>query len=137
MKPKNDREYLDSTTLSYRSNQVARLLHLLDPTLSTNEALAAKVARVLTRIQNSASEMQTLLHILIKSTHPTAKTTKMLPLSLLNTAEGHPILVELKNGETYNGHLEKCDNWMNIRLHEVICTSPDGNRFWRLPEIYI
>ncbi|KAJ3331218.1 RNA processing protein [Blyttiomyces sp. JEL0837] len=26
---------------------------------------------------------------------------------------------------------------MNINLREVICTSPDGERFWRLPEIYI
>ena len=32
-------------------------------------------------------------------------------------------LVELKNGETYNGHLVNCDNWMNISLKEVICTS--------------
>lgn len=32
-------------------------------------------------------------------------------------------LVELKNGETYNGHLVNCDNWMNINLREVICTS--------------
>ena len=40
-------------------------------------------------------------------------------------------------GETYNGHLDSCDNWMNINLREVICTSPDGERFWRLPEIYI
>ncbi|KAJ1830731.1 hypothetical protein LPJ63_004753 [Coemansia sp. RSA 2711] len=47
----------------------------------------------------------------------------MLPLSLLNTAVGHPILVELKNGETYNGHLEKCDNFMNITLREVIQTA--------------
>ncbi|KAG2402930.1 Sm-like protein [Vigna angularis] len=42
----------------------------------------------------------------------------MLPLSLLKTAQGHPMLVELKNGETYNGHL-------------------DGDRFWRMPECYI
>lgn len=34
-----------------------------------------------------------------------------------------PQLVELKNGETYNGHLVSCDNWMNINLREVICTS--------------
>nr|KAF6401661.1 LSM4-like protein, U6 small nuclear RNA and mRNA degradation associated [Rousettus aegyptiacus] len=33
------------------------------------------------------------------------------------------MLVELKNGETYNGHLVSCDNWMNINLREVICTS--------------
>ncbi|KAL5720111.1 hypothetical protein ACHQM5_012809 [Ranunculus cassubicifolius] len=47
----------------------------------------------------------------------------MLPLSLLKTAHGHPMLVELKNGETYNGHLVNCDTWMNIHLREVICTS--------------
>lgn len=31
--------------------------------------------------------------------------------------------MELKNGETYNGHLVTCDSWMNINLREVICTS--------------
>lgn len=46
-------------------------------------------------------------------------------------------LVELKNGETYNGHLVSCDNWMNINLREVICTSRYGDRFWRMPECYI
>ncbi|XP_041358166.1 U6 snRNA-associated Sm-like protein LSm4 [Gigantopelta aegis] len=61
----------------------------------------------------------------------------MLPLSLLRTAVNHPMLVELKNGETYNGHLVNCDNWMNINLREVICTSRDGDRFWRMPECYI
>ncbi|KAI8500342.1 RNA processing protein [Branchiostoma belcheri] len=60
-----------------------------------------------------------------------------LPLSLLKTAQNHPMLVELKNGETYNGHLEACDNWMNIKLRDVICTSRDGDRFWRMPECYI
>lgn len=61
----------------------------------------------------------------------------MLPLTLLRTAQNHPMLVELKNGETYNGHLVSCDNWMNINLREVICTSKDGDRFWRMPEVYI
>lgn len=75
-------------------------------------------------------------------------------------------LVELKSGETYNGNLEKCDNWMNLNLREVICTSrvrlkrgksrvilcvkmpdalparvlawaQDGDQFFRLPEVYI
>lgn len=54
---------------------------------------------------------------------------------LLN--QNHPMLVELKNGETYNGHLVSCDNWMNINLREVICTSRDGDKFWRMPECYI
>ncbi|KAK4739298.1 hypothetical protein R3W88_002995 [Solanum pinnatisectum] len=39
--------------------------------------------------------------------------------------------------ETYNGHLVNCDTWMNIPLREVICTSKDGDRFWRMPECYI
>ncbi|BFZ61477.1 hypothetical protein YB2330_002543 [Saitoella coloradoensis] len=61
----------------------------------------------------------------------------MLPLSLLTTAKGHPMLVELKNGETYNGHLVNCDTWMNLTLREVIQTSMDGTKFHRLPECYI
>ena len=34
------------------------------------------------------------------------------------------MLVELKNGETLNGHLVQCDTWMNLTLKEVIQTSP-------------
>lgn len=48
---------------------------------------------------------------------------QQLPLSLLKTAQGHPMLVELKNGDTYNGRLVSCDTWMNITLRDVICTS--------------
>uniref|UniRef100_A0A674H193 U6 snRNA-associated Sm-like protein LSm4 n=1 Tax=Taeniopygia guttata TaxID=59729 RepID=A0A674H193_TAEGU len=33
--------------------------------------------------------------------------------------------------------LVDCDNWMNINLREVICTSRDGDKFWRMPECYI
>ncbi|RKP08597.1 hypothetical protein THASP1DRAFT_29601 [Thamnocephalis sphaerospora] len=62
---------------------------------------------------------------------------QQLPLSLLTTSKGHPMLVELKNGETYNGHLVNCDNFMNLTLQGVIQTSPDGDRFWRLKECYI
>ncbi len=51
------------------------------------------------------------------------KIKKKLPLSLLKTAINHPMLVELKNGETYNGHLASCDAWMNVYLTQVICTS--------------
>lgn len=47
------------------------------------------------------------------------------------------MLVELKNGETLNGHLVNCDTWMNLTLKEVVQTSPDGDRFWRLPEAYV
>ncbi|KAF2467296.1 Sm-like ribonucleoprotein [Lindgomyces ingoldianus] len=61
----------------------------------------------------------------------------VLPLGLLTAAQGHPMLVELKNGETLNGHLVSCDTWMNLTLKEVVQTSTDGDRFWRLPEIYV
>ncbi|KAG5518381.1 hypothetical protein PMAC_003178 [Pneumocystis sp. 'macacae'] len=61
----------------------------------------------------------------------------MLPLSLLTAAQGYPMLVELKNGETYNGHMVSCDTWMNLILKEVIQTNADGDRFFRLPECYI
>eukprot|EP01024_Parvocaulis_polyphysoides_P068329 TRINITY_DN8309_c2_g1_i2.p2 TRINITY_DN8309_c2_g1~~TRINITY_DN8309_c2_g1_i2.p2 ORF type:complete len:149 (+),score=24.40 TRINITY_DN8309_c2_g1_i2:38-448(+) len=61
----------------------------------------------------------------------------MLPLNLLNAAKGAAVLIELKNGETYNGHMITCDTWMNVHLKDVICTSKDGDRFWRMPEAYI
>jgi small nuclear ribonucleoprotein (snRNP)-like protein len=48
-----------------------------------------------------------------------------------------PQLVELKNGETFNGHLVNCDNFMNITLREVYQTNADGDRFWKLKECYI
>lgn len=47
------------------------------------------------------------------------------------------MLVELKNGETLNGHLVTCDTWMNLTLREVVQTSPDGEKFTRLPEVYV
>ena len=47
------------------------------------------------------------------------------------------MLVELKNGETLNGHLVNCDTWMNLTLKEVVQTSADGERFVRLTETYV
>ena len=48
-------------------------------------------------------------------------------ISMLPTVHAKTLLtmqlVELKNGETYNGHMVQCDSWMNVRLREVICTS--------------
>jgi U6 snRNA-associated Sm-like protein LSm4 len=61
----------------------------------------------------------------------------MLPLSLLRASSSLPMLVELKSGETYNGRLVNCDAWMNLNLRDVICTSKDGDQFYKLPECYI
>ncbi|KAG6004984.1 RNA processing protein [Claviceps lovelessii] len=47
------------------------------------------------------------------------------------------MLVELKNGETLNGHLVQCDTWMNLTLREVVQTSPGGDKFVRLKEAYV
>ncbi|KAJ0337363.1 hypothetical protein COL922a_006830 [Colletotrichum nupharicola] len=44
----------------------------------------------------------------------------------------HPMLVELKNGETLNGHLVMCDTWMNLTLKEVVQTSPI--KYLRVPD---
>jgi small nuclear ribonucleoprotein (snRNP)-like protein len=33
------------------------------------------------------------------------------------------MLVELKSGETLNGHLVMCDTWMNLTLKEVVQTN--------------
>lgn len=45
--------------------------------------------------------------------------------------------MEVKTGETFNGVLDRVDSWMNIKLTQVIRTSPNGDRFWRIDECYI
>ena len=117
----------------------------------------------------------------------------MLPLTLLNAAKGRAMvrvgvwacgraavarlwppltrlppppaqLVELKSGETFNGTLDLCDNFMNLTLRDVYQTSSvrgcgaraaaaergprvhwltlfqsrqSGEQFWKLKECYI
>eukprot|EP01067_Filipodium_phascolosomae_P007697 Filipodium_phascolosomae@DN6267_c0_g1_i1.p1 len=61
----------------------------------------------------------------------------VLPLSLLKAAQNQPMLVELKNGETYSGVLTGCDLFMNLHMREIVCTSRDGDRFWKIQECYI
>ncbi|KAG9105386.1 RNA processing protein [Ceratobasidium sp. 392] len=62
---------------------------------------------------------------------------KQLSLNHDRDAQNKPMLVELKNGETFNGHLVNCDTFMNITLREVYQTSPEGDHFWKLKECYI
>lgn len=47
------------------------------------------------------------------------------------------MMVEMKDGETLNGHLLNCDSFMNLTLKEVVRTSADGERFFRMPEAYV
>lgn len=39
------------------------------------------------------------------------------------------MLVELKNGDTYNGRLVNCNMFMNLLLKEVVCTSRVSESF--------
>lgn len=35
-------------------------------------------------------------------------------------------MIDTKNGESYDGLLVGCDNYMNMKLNDVIITSSDG-----------
>jgi len=61
----------------------------------------------------------------------------VLPLSLLQSAASQPVMVEVKSGESYSGILTKSDPWMNLRLSDAVCTSKEGDKFWRLTEVFI
>ena len=46
-------------------------------------------------------------------------------------------MIELKNGDSVKGHLENVDNFMNMKLKDIIFTSSDGEKFWKAPEGFI
>lgn len=60
-----------------------------------------------------------------------------LPFGRSEFADASVQLVELKNGVTFNGHLVEVDNFMNVTLREVYQTSADGERFWKMKEMFI
>ncbi len=96
-------------------------------TTTTTQRLFAAVFRFqngkLSRLSKLCSTNPPRIHTNLPVAH------RQLPLGLLNAAQGHPMLVELKNGETLNGHLVLCDTWMNLTLREVVQTSPVGFSF--------
>lgn len=61
----------------------------------------------------------------------------VFPLTLLKCSQNQPAMVELKNGETYSGFLVFCDRFMNMHMKNIICTSKDGDRFWKISECYV
>jgi U6 snRNA-associated Sm-like protein LSm4 len=46
-------------------------------------------------------------------------------------------LIELKNGDSVKGILENIDNFMNLKLKDIIWTSFNGEKFWKVPEGFI
>jgi len=49
-----------------------------------------------------------------------------VPIKLLHEAEGHPVTIELRNGELYRGQLTLVEDTMNCQLKTVIHTGKDG-----------
>lgn len=45
-------------------------------------------------------------------------------------------MIETRNGESYDGILQDCDDYMNMRLKDVIITSTDG-KFSKCGEVFI
>lgn len=60
-----------------------------------------------------------------------------LPLAVLRATQNQPMMVELKNGDTLSGVLTSCDGFMNLHMRDLVCTSRDGDRFWKMPEAYV
>ncbi|KAK2964241.1 putative LSM4 like protein [Blattamonas nauphoetae] len=56
----------------------------------------------------------------------------MLPITFLNYATNHHVMIELKNGETYHGLLSGFDRYLNLTLQNVLITSRDGEHFTRM-----
>jgi U6 snRNA-associated Sm-like protein LSm4 len=46
-------------------------------------------------------------------------------------------MVEVKNGDTFQGMLESIDKFMNIKISEAIQTSKDGLDFFHCKELFI
>lgn len=49
-----------------------------------------------------------------------------VPVKVLHEAEGHPVFVEVKTGESYRGMLSTGEGSMNIQLSNVTHTAKDG-----------
>lgn len=93
-----------------------------------------KSASTVRVVSDITSLIQHVLHVRVKS-H-----TITLAISLVVTSFHQPFclqLVELKNGVTFNGHLVDCDHFMNVTLREVYQTSADGEKFWKMKEMFI
>ena len=51
----------------------------------------------------------------------------MLPSHVLENSCGHLVSIECKNGDFYNGVLEKCDHFMNCKVKESIIIKTNTN----------
>eukprot|EP00916_Digyalum_oweni_P006663 GHVL01011348.1.p1 GENE.GHVL01011348.1~~GHVL01011348.1.p1 ORF type:complete len:146 (+),score=60.13 GHVL01011348.1:155-592(+) len=61
----------------------------------------------------------------------------VLPSGLIRSCRNQPILVELKNGETYTGILAASDCFMNLYMKNIVLTNIYGDEFIKISECYI
>ena len=54
----------------------------------------------------------------------------MHPLTLVRISKGKKISLSLRNGDTYEGVLIKCDLNMNVNLFNVVVTTERGSYFY-------
>lgn len=56
----------------------------------------------------------------------------MLPFHLIRSARYTRVMIETKLGDTYEGKIEDMDKFMDIHLQDVIITSADGEKFYKV-----
>lgn len=61
----------------------------------------------------------------------------MLPLEILKGSKNKKILVQIKNGDSINGILDKMDTFMNLKILNAIYTNKEGTKFYKANEIFI
>lgn len=61
----------------------------------------------------------------------------VLPHGVLRAAVNGPVLVELKNGDSYSGTLAAIDHLMNLKLEDAVFTARSEYRFEKLQECMI
>lgn len=60
-----------------------------------------------------------------------------MPLHVLKqSGKDSRVMIECKNGESYDGVLQACDTFMNMKLTEVTITSTQGT-FMKCSEVFI
>jgi U6 snRNA-associated Sm-like protein LSm4 len=56
---------------------------------------------------------------------------------LRQSGQNSRLLVDCKNGDSYDGTLVACDTFMNVRLSDVVITSAEKQTFTKCGEVFI
>ncbi len=67
---------------------------------------------------------------------PSSSVSLSVPVQIFHEGEGHQVLIELRNGEIYRGHLHKTESNMNCLLHGVSMRTKSGAE-GRLESVYL